>query len=408
MLNIIHVARSTLIDNMSDLMIVFDEKNRLAYINPSAREILGEKNCNLTGKPFHEIFQKWPDILSLEKTDSIKKEIILPAEDRQKYYDLLISPLKTEETSFIGRLIIMRDITEKKVIEEELVKAKEENELLRKEKIFKTGEKKSELYSSKEKKSVKNHRKKPCNILLVEDNIVNQKLIASILKKKGYSQVDTVNNGYEAIECLKKIDYDLVLMDCQMPGIDGYETTKLIRSKTSPVLNRNIPVIAMTAGAIKGDREKCLDAGMNDYMTKPVKIDILIETIEKWIISKDEYEIFNHKSLLENLIEDENLAKNVIKTFIEDIEKTVTGLREAIKKNDMTSVKSLAHLLKGSSSLVYAQALSHTAGEVEKEAIRGAINDKEFFIKEIDGNLEKFKKAAEKWLSEIVTPDRVD
>ncbi len=117
------------------------------------------------------------------------------------------------------------------------------------------------------------------HILLAEDNLINQRLAIKILEKKNYN-VDIVDTGLKAIEALKNADYDLVLMDVQMPEMDGLEATKQIR--TDKTLRHDIPIIAMTANAMKGDREKCLAAGMDDYVSKPFKLQELYSVIEKW------------------------------------------------------------------------------------------------------------------------------
>jgi len=135
------------------------------------------------------------------------------------------------------------------------------------------------------KHSLADDQKQKINILLVEDNKINQKVAINILKKLGYS-VDIANNGKEAINALELIPYDIVLMDCQMPEMDGYEATSVIRDAKSNVLNYKTIVIAMTANAMKGDHKKCLDAGMNDYLSKPVKPQALSEMLEKWIAIK--------------------------------------------------------------------------------------------------------------------------
>jgi PAS domain S-box-containing protein len=128
---------------------------------------------------------------------------------------------------------------------------------------------------------------KSARILLVEDNPVNQKVAARQLANLGYVHTDATANGLEALEALQRQPYDLILMDCQMPGMDGYETARRIRfSEESRTLTSgappHIPIIAMTANALEGDREKCLAAGMDDYIAKPVRIEQLSQMLHKW------------------------------------------------------------------------------------------------------------------------------
>jgi signal transduction histidine kinase/CheY-like chemotaxis protein/HAMP domain-containing protein len=125
--------------------------------------------------------------------------------------------------------------------------------------------------------------KQRIRILLTEDNVINQKIALRMLEKKLGYQIDIANNGKEALERLEGSDYNLVLMDCQMPELDGYDTTRVIRDEKSTVRNHKIPIIAMTANAMKGDRERCLEAGMDDYVTKPIDIKELKDTIGRWV-----------------------------------------------------------------------------------------------------------------------------
>ena len=128
------------------------------------------------------------------------------------------------------------------------------------------------------KYSIDEQKIKQINILLVEDNLVNQKLVSQLLGKAGYT-VETVGNGRDAIDLLKVNAYDLILMDIQMPIMDGLETTRIIRDPSTDVLNHDVPVIGLTAKAMKGDKEMCLEAGMNGYLTKPIELQSFFKTI---------------------------------------------------------------------------------------------------------------------------------
>ena len=130
-------------------------------------------------------------------------------------------------------------------------------------------------------------------ILLVEDNYINQQVASEMLKDLGYL-VQVAENGEQALEALEAAEepFQLILMDCQMPVMDGYETSRIIRSSKSRKINSNIPIIALTANAMKGDEEKCIAAGMNDYMSKPIVITVLRDSLEKWLCTgNQQYEM---------------------------------------------------------------------------------------------------------------------
>ena len=117
-------------------------------------------------------------------------------------------------------------------------------------------------------------------VLVVEDSPINRVVAMGVLEREGY-RAHAVNDGHEALDALQTTRYDAVLMDCQMPGLDGYQATRQLRTRENG--GHHTPVIAMTAHAMTGDREKCLAAGMDDYITKPIRAQTLTETLQRWI-----------------------------------------------------------------------------------------------------------------------------
>lgn len=222
-------------------------------------------------------------------------------------------------------------------------------------------------------------------ILLAEDNVINQKVAQTMLQKMGY-RVDIVANGTEALKALEMLPYDLVFMDVQMPELDGFEATRRIRDSRSAVKNHEIPIVAMTAHAMKGDRERCLESGMNDYISKPISLQALIGLLERWQIlphKESDLEatsletdstanisivpvVFNRQALIERAMNDEELASKLIAIFIKDLPKQVVALKENVEKSDMDKIKWYAHYIKGSSANIGAMALSTVAADMEK------------------------------------------
>ncbi len=262
-------------------------------------------------------------------------------------------------------------------------------------------------------------------ILLAEDNITNQQVALGILKKLGLS-ADAVANGAEAVRAVESIPYDLVLMDVQMPEMDGLEATRIIRnskpeSGVHPVAGSGIPVsripiIAMTAHAMQGDRERCLEAGMNDYISKPVAPLALAEVLEKWLpqdddppgMIKDESvkkadaspshssPVFDRAGMMARLMDDEDLARTVIQGFLQDIPLQIKALRSYLDAGDGEKAQRQAHTIKGASANVGGEALRAAAFEMEKAAKAGNLNAVRAGMDDLEVQFERLKVAMEK------------
>lgn len=184
-------------------------------------------------------------------------------------------------------------------------------------------------------------------ILLVEDNEVNRKVVITMLKHKNMS-CDIAVDGSEAIRSLKEKQYDIIFMDCQMPVMDGYESSMRIREIEGN--ERHTTIIAMTASAMEGDREKCIKAGMDKYISKPIDFDLMFNMIEDTMEQKEHFEYidesvdrFSERSGL-----DKSDAEEIIIEFIKYLPKIIEGLKDAIICRDFVQIEKLAHQLKGS------------------------------------------------------------
>jgi PAS domain S-box-containing protein len=255
-------------------------------------------------------------------------------------------------------------------------------------------------------------------ILLAEDNITNQQVALGILKKLGL-KADAVANGREAITALKTIPYDLVLMDVQMPEMDGLEATHQIRNPQSAVRNHQIPIIAMTAHAMQGNRERYLKAGMNDYVSKPVAPKALAEAIARWLpreekftaqdsevpeskafhsslsISHSSIPIWDRPGLLERLMGDEELIETIMEEFLTDIPQQIETLLACLEAGDAPGAERSAHTIKGVSANVGCEALCVVASEMEKDAKSGDLNAVQARFAELEKAFFQLKQAME-------------
>jgi len=243
-------------------------------------------------------------------------------------------------------------------------------------------------------------------ILLAEDNITNQRVALGILKKLGL-RADAVANGAEAVKALESMPYELVLMDVQMPVLDGLEATRQIRTPQSKVRNHAIAIIAMTAHAMQGDRERCLEAGMNDYVSKPVSPQALTEVLTRWLPKKNDESGFNaegtphpvlHPSLLPVVFDragmnDEDLAPAVTESFLDDILRQIEALRGYLEAGDAPGAERQAHTLGGASSNAGGAALRALAFEMEKAGKAGDLGPVRAGMDDLEREFARLKEA---------------
>jgi CheY-like chemotaxis protein/anti-sigma regulatory factor (Ser/Thr protein kinase) len=202
----------------------------------------------------------------------------------------------------------------------------------------------------------------PISVLLVEDNELNQKLVAQMLNNYGF-EVITAANGLQCLNILQFKHIDIVLMDMQMPIMDGYEATRLIRENK---LWSQIPVIAITANSMSGDREKCLACGCSSYLAKPFKSEALVREIKTYL---------NNKFIKEKTADplSQQLITELLPEFLEMMEETLNDLEEAIDLKNLDGIKSISHGLKGTAGMYGFMQISELAALIEK-----AIPDKNY------------------------------
>jgi PAS domain S-box-containing protein len=215
----------------------------------------------------------------------------------------------------------------------------------------------------------------PARILLVEDNLTNQQVALGILKKLGLN-ADVVMNGAEALVALMHQPYDLILMDLQMPVMDGLEATRHIRA--TALTDPQIPIIAMTANVMPGDQTQCLQAGMNDYVPKPVTPQQLAAVLAKWLPERtvsvatdavgaaaETMLVFDREDFLARLMNDEPLAQRVATSFLADMPLQISALSEHLAADDWVHARRCAHTIKGAALNVGGRRLSATAAQLE-------------------------------------------
>ena len=246
--------------------------------------------------------------------------------------------------------------------------------------------------------SVREMRRSQLAILLVEDNPVNQQVAQGILGKLGYA-AEIVGNGAEAVRALEGRDYDLVLMDVQMPVMDGFEATRMIRDPLSAVRNHAVPIVAMTAHAMRGDRERCLEAGMNDYLPKPVSARAFGAVLSRWLprssveavakpdpdgagdarsrppLSDPGVPVFEREAFLHRVMGDEALARVVMDEFLEDLPRQLDTLEALLSAGQAQSAERTIHNIKGAAASVSGEALRLAAARLESVIRAGELDE---------------------------------
>jgi PAS domain S-box-containing protein len=233
--------------------------------------------------------------------------------------------------------------------------------------------------------------KRPLKILVAEDNVVNQKVAIRILSRMGY-RADVAANGYEVIDAVRKIPYDLVFMDILMPEMDGYEATKLIQDEFPT--EKRPKIIAMTANAMQGDREICLQAGMDDYISKPVRVEDMQDILIKWGEKITEYknkiiDDLKNENPPARFIDEKNISLlcdiqneadvafliELLDIYINDLPKIISNVNSAVDNRDAKQLCFWAHKLKGSSATLGIDALTEISRALEKSGKENIFNE---------------------------------
>jgi len=256
-------------------------------------------------------------------------------------------------------------------------------------------------------------RRHPLRILVAEDNVVNQKLALRLLEQMGY-RADVAANGLEAVEAIERQPYDLVLMDVQMPEMDGFEASREIARRWPA--DRRPRIVAMTANAMQGDRELCLAAGMDDYMSKPIHVEELVAALERSMGREsdpirtegsavsanqtrfaadrpstqvlDQAAIDRLRTTMGTVFLDELLS-----TFVEDSQDLVSTMRRALGQKDADSFRRAAHSLKSNAASFGAMTLSTLAKDLEDLARSGSLDGAAPRVERLAGECERVMRA---------------
>ncbi len=259
--------------------------------------------------------------------------------------------------------------------------------------------------------TVREKKLRSVKILLVEDNPINRKVALAILNKEGY-QVDTEENGFRAVEAVGRNPYDLILMDVQMPGMDGVEATRLIREKEGR--DRHTIIIAMTAQTASVDKDRCLKAGMDDYIAKPLEAEDVYGVLGRWLKfrvddapshRKDRQgaepeshangggdAVVDMKNAMSRFGDDREFYRELIGDFLNYVPGKIKALEEAVQARDVENVQGFAHSIKGAAGNLSARKVFSTALRIENKAGDGVLADVPLLIEELKSEITRLKE----------------
>jgi CheY-like chemotaxis protein len=247
--------------------------------------------------------------------------------------------------------------------------------------------------------------KKRHKLLVVEDNTVNQEVIMGMLEHLGY-RADVVSDAPSALRLVAQTAYALVLTDCQLPEMDGYELSRLIREGAA--VNPQVPIIAVTAHSLAGDREKCLAAGMDDYLSKPIRPDALSALLTQWIEGAPPAKAtvqaapsnacaFDKEDFIERLMGNESLARRVAGTFINSMPEQLAALASAIQSFDAPATRLAAHSIKGAAANVGGTAVRELAAKLEKMGEAGEMESAAAVLPQLDATFQSLKPVMQRF-----------
>ncbi|MGK2906652.1 MAG: PocR ligand-binding domain-containing protein [Desulfuromonadales bacterium] len=224
-------------------------------------------------------------------------------------------------------------------------------------------------------------------ILLAEDNRINQALARTLLEKRGWT-VQTAANGYEAVTAWRQGGIDLILMDIQMPQVDGFQATRLIREEERNLAGRT-PIIGLTAHAMKGDREECLEAGMDDYIPKPVRAEALYATVEYWLPGGGVVPAINLSDALQAVKGDRDFLADLSVQFTRDYPPSRENLQAALNRQDSQQVEWIAHSLKSVVGIFGANKAAALLQKLEDAAESQVLKEMKYLLPQVLMEMEK-------------------